>query len=691
MGSRDERMENPNLQDQPAMSIVTPSARNLASGEVFMGFTEPPYGNASETQAAAAVLNGQATPARTPPRREPMSSSTPTSATVRVQEFYTAQQTPGQEGRDVSGVRWIARFTEFLRTTATRGAMGMDRMMDNLGLNQPNVTNVTQGGAMVRASNMQFSPPEHLPQTPDPRGPPIPSSWAPPAATAQSAPLFSSAQMAQFRQAQAEYPHIYGPYQGSDVESERSSRLQAEIQRQLEEYKVKHQAELTRLQQEVQSLRAEREGRAVTFQQDNIANRSSSTVPQGNPQQLPHEGPPVMSEGIEESQQYPPNVHGSSTVPPGNPQQLPQDGPGPVCEGQSSGLGVGLSHAPNVPRHSQQKSFIKGDGVPNDVPRTHGQGLYDVQSSTIPRGNPQQLPQDGPFYFSHARGQESGPFVSHARGQESGTAADVNQREGVESEAPGKNPSATGTATTNPSAQQWLGGSSPTDPMTLLAGGMAQIQAVMLKQMQEKDREKDEDKSPETVKPGTTSLPALADVNPQTSSVDIMDWLEVITSTMQDLSDGSTVWWAKVRLLANKSYSLWTSASPVDKLNILPPKDDELESGRWSRVNSRASSMITMALSDAVRQEMVQRRSTGSATSLIFRLLCLYQPGGQQEKVTILQSLQQLEPEVTAQRLFRRGPRRTSSSTPALQVATQPATAQRSWVSSGQRIAFAPY
>ena len=221
VGSRDERMENPNLQDQPAVPIMTPPARNLASGEVFMGFTEPPYGNVLETQAAAAVLNGQATPARTPPGREPMSSSTPTSATVRVQEFYTAQQTPAQEGRDVSGVRWIARFTEFLRTTATRGAMGMDRMMDNLGLNQPNVTNVTQGGTMVRASNMQFSPPEHLPQTADPRGPPIPPSWAPPAATAHSAPLFSSAQMAQFRQAQAEYPHIYGPYQGSDVESER--------------------------------------------------------------------------------------------------------------------------------------------------------------------------------------------------------------------------------------------------------------------------------------------------------------------------------------------------------------------------------------------------------------------------------------------------------------------------------------
>ena len=128
--------------------------------------------------------------------------------------------------------------------------MGMDRVMDNLGLNQPNVMNVTQGGTMVRASGVQLSPPEHLPQSADLRGPPIPSSCAPSGAGARSAPLFSATQMAQFRQAQADYPHIYAP-PGSDVESERSSRLQAEIQKQLEEYKAKHQAELTRLQQEV--------------------------------------------------------------------------------------------------------------------------------------------------------------------------------------------------------------------------------------------------------------------------------------------------------------------------------------------------------------------------------------------------------------------------------------------------------
>ncbi|OLQ05728.1 Copia protein [Symbiodinium microadriaticum] len=193
---------------------------------------------------------------------------------------------------------------------------------------------------------------------------------------------------------------------------------------------------------------------------------------------------------------------------------------------------------------------------------------------------------------------------------------------------------------------QWLASDGATDPMALLAGGMAQLQAVMLRQMKEKD--KDGDQSPETVKPGSTALPQLPDVDPLTSSVDIMDWLEVITTTMQDLSDGSAEWWSRVRALANEAYSRWTSASPVEKLGIVPPREDALESGKWSRVNSRAASMVLMAVPTAVKQELVQRRSTGSVTSLLFRLLTIYQPGGQQEKVTILQGLQQPKSEQTA-------------------------------------------
>ncbi|CAE7797213.1 RE1 [Symbiodinium sp. CCMP2592] len=94
----------------------------------------------------------------------------------------------------------------------------------------------------------------------------------------------------------------------------------------------------------------------------------------------------------------------------------------------------------------------------------------------------------------------------------------------------------------------------------------------------------------------------LPPVNPLTSSVDIMDWLEMITTTMQDLSDGSAEWWNRVKKAATDAYVVWANSSPVEKLVIQPPREEELE-------------------------EMVQRRSTGSTCALIFRLLTLYQPG----------------------------------------------------------------
>ena len=50
--------------------------------------------------------------------------------------------------------------------------------------------------------------------------------------------------------------------------------------------------------------------------------------------------------------------------------------------------------------------------------------------------------------------------------------------------------------------------------------------------------------------------------------------------------------------------------------------------------------MVVAALHDSVRQEVVARRLTGSTVRLIFRILTLYRPGGEGEKLKILQNLQ---------------------------------------------------
>ncbi|CAE7301732.1 RE1 [Symbiodinium sp. CCMP2592] len=177
---------------------------------------------------------------------------------------------------------------------------------------------------------------------------------------------------------------------------------------------------------------------------------------------------------------------------------------------------------------------------------------------------------------------------------------------------------------------------------------MAQLQQAMLKQM---TVNKDEDKSPEAVKPGVSQLPSLPQVKAESSSIDIADWMEMLAAPMSDLSDGSAAWWRKVCEQATLAYQAWTDAGPMERLAIAPPKDPSLEDGRWGRVNSRAASMILLALHENVRSEMVARRLTGSTVSLLFRLMTLYQPGGEAERSRILNNLQNPPEETEPQKI----------------------------------------
>ncbi|CAE7824994.1 unnamed protein product [Symbiodinium microadriaticum] len=188
------------------------------------------------------------------------------------------------------------------------------------------------------------------------------------------------------------------------------------------------------------------------------------------------------------------------------------------------------------------------------------------------------------------------------------------------------------------SAQQWLGSTNASqDAIHLIAGGVAQLQAAMLKQM---STDRTGERTPETVKPGTTVLPTLPPVRSESASVDLLDWMELIEAPMSDLSDGSATWWKQVRTKAALAYDKWVVSGPIERLRVTPEATSDLEEGRWSRVNSRAASMVLAALDESIRSELVSRRMTGSVTSIVFRLLTLYQPGGEEEKYRTLQQLQ---------------------------------------------------
>ena len=653
--------DNPNLLD-PAPSMEAGEQRTGTPSVAVHDPRQPehphydtgfPISDAVVSQQHGTTVQERAVNVGTP--------NTPRSA-MRVQEFFSAESRSSASGQEQQGVRWMARFTEFLRTTASRGATGMDRMLDSFGIHHNGQMGPNLRARVGREANNQlnFSPPEELPE---PRADlQVPASWA--MGRSQDAPLFSRVQVEQIRQSVRENPTIYGT--GSEIESERSSRLQQEVQRQMDEYTARYQDHVLRLEREVQLLRSERQARgafgpSVDPQfQGNLP--QGPTVPLGNPAQVPQQSNlpqgPTVPPGNQAQVPQQSNLPQGSTVPPGNQAQVPQQSNLPQGSTVPPGNQAQVPQRSNLPQGStvphgnqaqvpQQSNLPQGSTVPHgNQAQVPGQGILPP-SSGVSQGYQAQAPgltQDevpqrngtvdrdalgrsvDPQFRGNLPQGHSGHQDSSAKDQDEGIANGVDTTKGDLKSGTGGS-----------SAQQWLGGQQGQDPMVLLAGGMAQLQQAMLKQL---STSKEGEKSPETVKPGVSQLPMLPPVRAESSSIDIADWLEMLEAPMSDLSDGSASWWKQISEQASQAYRAWTDAGPMERLAVAPVRDVNLEDGRWQRVNSRAASMILLALPENVRSEMVARRLTGSTVSLLFRLMTLYQPGGEAERSRILANLQ---------------------------------------------------
>ncbi|CAE7708795.1 unnamed protein product [Symbiodinium sp. CCMP2592] len=588
--SRDLPGDNPNVFDPaPPRDAQRPTRTQEAVTQALRAGDHPPYGS-------GAMLDGdmQAQQISGMPRLPSGAIGTPQTprSAVRVQEFFSAESRTSNAGQEQQGVRWMARFTEFLRTTASRGATGMDRVLDSFGLHHGNA-----GGQVVRSraagelQQINFSPPEELPG--EPNLPPMPLSWT--TATAQEQPLFSRRQVEQMRQSVRENPVIYGA--GSEIESERSSRLQQEVQRQMEEYTARYQEHVLRLEREV-------EQRVVLFR---------------------YLGKPVYHKASMYQQAVTLKYHCNLAYHKA-PMYLLMVILKYHCnlvyhKAPTYLLMVTLKYRCNLAYHKAPTYLLMVILKYRCNLAYHKAPTYLLMVILKYRCN--LAYHKAPTYLLMVILKYRCNLAYHK--------ALVYLKGALKLRIVGM-----------PQVIKVK------DQMALLAGGMAQLQQAMLKQM---TVGKDEDRSPEAVKPGVSQLPALPQVKAESSSIDIADWLEMLAAPMSDLSDGSASWWKKVCEQATKSYQAWTDAGPMDKLAISPPKDPSLEDGRWGRVNSRAASMILLALHESVRSEMVARRLTGSTVSLLFRLMTLYQPGGEAERSRILNNLQNPPQETDAQKV----------------------------------------
>ena len=115
------------------------------------------------------------------------------------------------------------------------------------------------------------------------------------------------------------------------------------------------------------------------------------------------------------------------------------------------------------------------------------------------------------------------------------------------------------------------------DLLSVIATGARQLQDAQTKAFQKKSSQEE----PEPVKPGVTSLPTLKGPDPETSPVEVQDWLQLLQAPMSDLSDNSAEWWGRVQELAQRAYQGWSSATPMEWLALRAPREKELEEGRF--------------------------------------------------------------------------------------------------------------
>ena len=134
-------------------------------------------------------------------------------------------------------------------------------------------------------------------------------------------------------------------------------------------------------------------------------------------------------------------------------------------------------------------------------------------------------------------------------------------------------------------------------------------------------------------------LPKLGAADIRTSAVACGNWMAQIRQVFMGISPSSATWWMSVERASNQQYQRWLVADPVDRL-LLDPSTviAEFDLQRYQRVESRSVSLLLAAVPQHVRDEAVANRWLTSA-SLLFRVQCVYQPGGSSERSMLLTQL----------------------------------------------------
>ena len=134
-------------------------------------------------------------------------------------------------------------------------------------------------------------------------------------------------------------------------------------------------------------------------------------------------------------------------------------------------------------------------------------------------------------------------------------------------------------------------------------------------------------------------LPKLVAAEISSSAVVCGNWMAQTRQIFAGLSPTAMTWWSSVEQAASIRYQRWLTADTLDRLLLDPTTAvASFDAVKYQRVESRAVSLILASVPANVREEAVSNRWLTSA-ALLFRIQCLYQPGGSTERAMLLSHL----------------------------------------------------
>ena len=125
----------------------------------------------------------------------------------------------------------------------------------------------------------------------------------------------------------------------------------------------------------------------------------------------------------------------------------------------------------------------------------------------------------------------------------------------------------------------------------------------------------------------------------ETTALGFGDWLTLIGPQMADVSYTSGDWWDLVMGAVRSTYEEWLKKDPLGRLKIQVQRPEGIDA--WPRTEKRVVNMLLQAIPEKLKLELVASRKL-TATHIMFKLYCLYQPGGQAEGASLLMTDQKM-------------------------------------------------